>query len=118
MRRLGISDKAVRRCLGRPMRAAISSNVRVEPQRCRPYSRGLPAHIETITVQSPMRPAQVDPVNGFAFDMEARRMLYLAVVRTLEQYDPARVQRLIATTKQIAGELQPLLGKRLRETPA
>jgi len=65
-----------------------------------------------------MRPAQVDPVNGFAFDMEARRMLYLAVVRTLEQYDPARVQRLIATTKQIAGELQPLLGKRLRETPA
>ena len=44
-------------------------------------------------------------------------MLYPAVVRTLQQYDPARVQALIATTRQIAGELRPLLGNRLRETP-
>ena len=44
-------------------------------------------------------------------------MLYPAVVRTLEQYEPARVQALIATTDQIAGELRPLLGNRLRETP-
>jgi hypothetical protein len=36
---------------------------------------------------------------------------------SLEQYDPARVRALIATTKQIAGELRPLLGNRLRETP-
>ncbi len=56
-------------------------------------------------------------VKGFEFGMEARQMLYPAVVRTLEQYDPARVRRLIATTKQIAGELRPLLGNRLRETP-
>ena len=44
-------------------------------------------------------------------------MLYPAVVRTLEQYDPARVQALIATTRQIAGELRPLLGNQLHETP-
>ena len=56
-------------------------------------------------------------VKGFEFGMEARQMLYPAVVRTLEQYDPARVRALIATTKQIAGELRPLLGNRLRETP-
>jgi L-seryl-tRNA(Ser) seleniumtransferase len=56
-------------------------------------------------------------VKGFEFGMEARQMLYPAVVRTLEQYDPARVRSLIATTKQIADELRPLLGNRLRETP-
>jgi L-seryl-tRNA(Ser) seleniumtransferase len=56
-------------------------------------------------------------VKGFEFGMEARQMLYPAVVRTLEQYNPARVRALIATTKQIAGELRPLLGNRLRETP-
>jgi L-seryl-tRNA(Ser) seleniumtransferase len=56
-------------------------------------------------------------VKGFEFGMEARQMLYPAVVRTLEQYDPARVRSLIATTKQIADELRRLLGNRLRETP-
>ncbi len=54
---------------------------------------------------------------GFEFGMEARQALYPAVVRTLEEYDPARVQALIATTKTIAAELRPLLGNRLRETP-
>ncbi len=54
---------------------------------------------------------------GFEFGMEARQALYPAVVRTLEQYDPARVQALIDTTKKIAAELRPLLGNRLRETP-
>jgi L-seryl-tRNA(Ser) seleniumtransferase len=54
---------------------------------------------------------------GFEFGMEARQALYPAVVRTLEQYDPARVEALIDTTKQIAAELRPLLGNRLRETP-
>jgi L-seryl-tRNA(Ser) seleniumtransferase len=54
---------------------------------------------------------------GFEFGMEARQALYPAVVRTLEQYDPARVRMLIDTTKQIAAELRPLLGNRLRETP-
>jgi L-seryl-tRNA(Ser) seleniumtransferase len=54
---------------------------------------------------------------GFEFGMEARQILYPAVVRTLEQYDPARVRALIETTKRVAGELRPLLGNRLRETP-
>jgi L-seryl-tRNA(Ser) seleniumtransferase len=54
---------------------------------------------------------------GFEFGMEARQALYPAVVRTFELYDPARVRALIDTTKKIAGELRPLLGNRLRETP-
>ena len=54
---------------------------------------------------------------GFEFGMEARQALYPAVVRTLEQYDPVRVRALIETTKEIAAELRPLLGNRLRETP-
>ena len=54
---------------------------------------------------------------GFEFGMEARQALYPAVVRTLEQYEPARVRALIDTTKQIAAELRPLLGNRLRQTP-
>ncbi len=54
---------------------------------------------------------------GFEFGMEARQALYPAVVRTLEQYDPARVRVLIETTRQIAAELRVLLGNRLRETP-
>ena len=53
---------------------------------------------------------------GFELGMEARQALYPAVARTLEQYDPARVRALIDTTKQIAAELRPLLGNRLRET--
>jgi len=54
---------------------------------------------------------------GFEFGLEARQMLYPAVVRTLEQYDPARVRALIETTRQIARELHPFVGNRLRETP-
>jgi len=54
---------------------------------------------------------------GFEFGLEARQMLYPAVVRTLEQYDPARVRALIETTRQIARELRPFVGNRLRETP-
>jgi L-seryl-tRNA(Ser) seleniumtransferase len=54
---------------------------------------------------------------GFEFGLEARQMLYPAVVRTLEQYDPATVRALIETTRQIARELRPFLGNRLRETP-
>ena len=54
---------------------------------------------------------------GFEFGMEARQALYPAVVRTLAEYDPARVRTLIATTKEVAAELRPLFGNRLRETP-
>jgi len=38
-------------------------------------------------------------VTGFEFGLEARQMLYPAVARTLEQYDPARLQALIETTR-------------------
>ena len=44
-------------------------------------------------------------------------MLYPAVVRTLEQYDPSRVRTLIETVAKIGAELRPLLGNCLRETP-
>jgi L-seryl-tRNA(Ser) seleniumtransferase len=54
---------------------------------------------------------------GFEFGLEARQMLYPAVVRTLEQYDPARVRALIETTRQIARELRPFVRNLLRETP-
>jgi L-seryl-tRNA(Ser) seleniumtransferase len=54
---------------------------------------------------------------GFEFGLEARQMLYPAVVRTLEQYDPARVRALVETTREIARALRPLVGNRLRETP-
>jgi len=54
---------------------------------------------------------------GFEFGMEARQALYPAVVHTLEQYDPRRIQVLIDSTKTIASEMRPLFGNRLRETP-
>jgi len=54
---------------------------------------------------------------GFEFGLEARQMLYPAVVRTLEQYNPVRVRAMIETTRQIARELHPFVGNRLRETP-
>jgi L-seryl-tRNA(Ser) seleniumtransferase len=54
---------------------------------------------------------------GFEFGMEARQALYPAVVHTLEQYDPRRIQVLIDSTMSIAKELRPLFGNRLRETP-
>jgi hypothetical protein len=70
------------------MPAAISSNMTVlrevrASMCCRPYSCGLPAHIETIAFSPRYAPAQVNPVNAFEFGIEARRMLYLAVMRTL-----------------------------------
>jgi L-seryl-tRNA(Ser) seleniumtransferase len=54
---------------------------------------------------------------GFEFGMEARQALYPAVVHTLEQYDPRRIQVLIDSTRTIAAEMRPLFGNRLRETP-
>src|SRR5258708_21837466 len=44
---------------------------------------------------------------GFEFGMEARQALYPAVVHTLEQYDPRRIQVLIDSTKSIAKEMRP-----------
>jgi L-seryl-tRNA(Ser) seleniumtransferase len=49
--------------------------------------------------------------------VEARPMLYPAVVRSLEQYQPARVRELVTSTKDVARELRALLGERVYETP-
>lgn len=54
---------------------------------------------------------------SFEFGLEARQMLYPAVVRTLEKYSPERVRELIDATKEVAAALRPLLGRRLHETP-
>ena len=51
------------------------------------------------------------------FGVEARPMLYPAVVRSLAQYKPERVRELVATTKALAAELKKLLGNRVYETP-
>ncbi|MFQ5937340.1 MAG: hypothetical protein ACE5LB_13135, partial [Acidiferrobacterales bacterium] len=49
--------------------------------------------------------------------LEARPMLYPAVVHSLEQYNPDRVRELVETTKSVARELKTLLGDRVFETP-
>jgi len=54
---------------------------------------------------------------GFECGLEARPMLYAAVVRTLEQYRPERVRDLIASTRDVADALRPIFGARLHETP-
>jgi hypothetical protein len=63
--------------------------------------------------------ALVGRIRAKAFEcgLEARQMLYAAVVRTLEQYRPARVQQLIASTRRVAAALRPIYGARLHETP-
>ena len=54
---------------------------------------------------------------GFECGLEARPMLYAAVVRTLAQYRPERVRDLIASTRDVADALRPIVGVRLHETP-
>jgi L-seryl-tRNA(Ser) seleniumtransferase len=54
---------------------------------------------------------------GFECGLEARQMLYAAVVRTLEGYRPERVRELIATTRTVAEALKKRLGARIKETP-
>lgn len=54
---------------------------------------------------------------GFECGLEARQMLYPAVVRTLEGYRPERVRELIETTKIVGGALKKVLGRRIHETP-
>jgi L-seryl-tRNA(Ser) seleniumtransferase len=51
------------------------------------------------------------------YGLEARPMLYPAAVRSLEQYSPDRVRELVASTREVADALKPLLGRRLVETP-
>ena len=61
----------------------------------------------------------VEEIRALAFELgvEARPMLYPAIVRSLEQYDPARVRELVATTKDVIAALKKRLGNRITETP-
>ncbi|HYB40539.1 MAG TPA: hypothetical protein VEL75_02150, partial [Candidatus Methylomirabilis sp.] len=54
---------------------------------------------------------------GFECGLEARQMLYAAVVRTLEVYRPERVRELIATTRTVGEALKRRFGGRIHETP-
>jgi len=55
---------------------------------------------------------------AFEMGMEARPMLYPAVVRSLAGYRPQRVRDLVATTKTVAAQLRNRVGaNRLFETP-
>ncbi|PWG61645.1 aminotransferase class I/II-fold pyridoxal phosphate-dependent enzyme [Spiribacter halobius] len=54
---------------------------------------------------------------AFGFGLEARPMLYPAVVASLAQYRPARVRELVAATKGVATALRGRLGARVSETP-
>ncbi len=54
---------------------------------------------------------------AFEFGLEARPMLYPAVLKSLEQYRPERVRSLVECTKEVAWALRKRLGDRLRETP-
>jgi L-seryl-tRNA(Ser) seleniumtransferase len=53
----------------------------------------------------------------FEFGLEARPMCYAAIVRTLERYNPRRVQDLVAATKRVAGELTKRFPGKIHETP-
>jgi L-seryl-tRNA(Ser) seleniumtransferase len=61
----------------------------------------------------------VDRIRVCAVELgvEARPMLYPAVVRSLAQYKPERVRKLVTTTKQVAAELKAFLSDRVYETP-
>ncbi len=55
---------------------------------------------------------------AFELGMEARPMLYPAVLRSLAQYRPQRVRDLVDATRQVAEELRTQIGaNRLFETP-
>ena len=61
----------------------------------------------------------VEKMRALAFELgvEARPMIYPAIVHSLEQYDPARVRELVATTKDVIVEVKKRLGNRVTETP-
>ena len=65
------------------------------------------------------RPDLVAQIRACAVELglEARPMLFPAVIRSLAQYDPQRVLDLVVATKEVAGELKTLLGNRVSETP-
>ena len=49
--------------------------------------------------------------------LEARPMLYPAVVRTLEEYSAGRVHELVESTHRVTAALKAILGTRVHETP-
>ena len=61
----------------------------------------------------------VERVRACAFELglEARPVLYPAVVSSLEQYRSSHVQELVESTKRVANELKKFLGDRVTETP-
>ena len=61
----------------------------------------------------------VEKMRALAFELgvEARPMIYPAIVNSLEQYDPARVRELVATTKGVIQAVKKRLGNRVTETP-
>ncbi len=54
---------------------------------------------------------------AFEFGLEARPMLYPAVVRSLAGYRPERVRELVQTTRTVAEALRGVFGARLHVTP-
>jgi L-seryl-tRNA(Ser) seleniumtransferase len=54
---------------------------------------------------------------AFELGLEARPMLYPAVLRSLEQYAPERVRALVASTMTVAEALGARLGNRVHRTP-
>jgi L-seryl-tRNA(Ser) seleniumtransferase len=56
-------------------------------------------------------------VRAYELGIEARQMLYPAVVRSLEGYTPARVKALVNCTKEVGRALRRQLGEWVQETP-
>jgi L-seryl-tRNA(Ser) seleniumtransferase len=54
---------------------------------------------------------------AYEFGLEARQMLYPAVVRSLAGYKPERVRKLVTVTKEVGRALKEQLGHWVQETP-
>ena len=54
---------------------------------------------------------------AFELGVEARPMLYPAVLHSLAQYEPQRVRDLVTTTKEVSKVLKSRFGNRVTETP-
>ena len=54
---------------------------------------------------------------AFELGVEARPMLYPAVVHSLAQYDPQRVRDLVTSTQEITEVMKSRFGNRVLETP-
>ena len=61
----------------------------------------------------------VEKMRALAFELgvEARPMIFPAIVHSLEQYDPARVRELVDTTKKVIVAVKKRLGNRVTQTP-